>query len=233
VKPAERFRNIVNLEQFQLDTSPLRVCDLALPETPDQMVLRMLVQAPYSRGWQIPPELEWLREVLLKAQEYQHNVIGIRHPFTYVTVRKGPVATSTDDLWHVDGFSTRYAHLPEANYLFAAGSNPTQYLDQRFTFPEDFDPLIHNIHTFFQGRADLGCVRELDLGALYFMDPYVVHRRPPGTFGVPRTFARISFTPIEIPDVNNTKNPLIPTSHYVTDGIKEFRNSLLDYKGSP
>jgi len=61
------------------------------------------------------------------------------------------------------------------------------------------------------------------------MDPYVVHRRPPISNGVVRTFVRISFTPIEIPDVNNTPNPLIPTQHYITDGVKSFREHLLDY----
>lgn len=223
----QRFQSILGLDQYALDTSPIRVSKLSL-ECGDQMVLRMLVQSPYSRGLKLPKELDWVRPSLYEATAFQKTV-GIRHPYTYITVRSGLVSTHTDDEWHVDGFSTRYTHLPEANYIIVSGSRPTQHLDQTFDFPEDFNPLKHNIHKYFQNRCIPSRIRNLELDTIYFLDPYVIHKRPPATQGTQRIFLRISFTPIEIPDPNNTTNPEIPTDHYIVDGIKEFRDTLGDY----
>lgn len=59
-------------------------------------------------------------------------------------------------------------------------------------------------------------------------DPYIIHKRPTVPEGKVRTFVRVSHVPIEIPDVNNTQNPLMP-KNYDRDGVKEFRDSLVDY----
>jgi hypothetical protein len=226
----QRTQRVVNLEQYGRETDPVSVGRMFFeyPREP-QRILRMLVQSPYSRGLRLPAELAWVGPALALAEAYQKHSIRVSHPFTYITVRHGEVNTRTDDEWHVDGFSTRYAHLPEANYILVSGDHPTEWVDQRFTFPNDFDPLKHNVHKFFQKRVYHDFIRQLKLDTLYFVDPYVVHRRPPVAKGTKRTFIRISFTPIEIPDVNNTWNPEIPTTHYVTDGIKDFRDNLKDY----
>jgi len=224
----KRFWAPVNLAQFSELNSPLRVggAKVCLPSE-EQKVLRVLVDAPHT-GLRLPTELEWTRPLIAKATQFQARKVGVRHPFTYVTVRHGVVDSTTDDAWHVDGFSTKITHLPEANYITVFGGEATEWVDQTFDFPSDFDPLSHNVHLFIQRRVRLGFVRQLEAGQMYFMDPYVAHRRPPAARGH-RTFIRISFTPIEIPDVNNTPNPLIPTPHYIVDGIKGFRNQLLDY----
>lgn len=219
----------MGLSQFSEMNAPLPVWSgsVALP-TGEQKVLRVLVSTPYSGGLRLPADLSWASGLIQEATRYQSDVVGIRHPYTYVTVRHGEVDTTTDDEWHVDGFSTRYTHLPEANYVIVYGNVPTEYAAQAFPFPSDFDPLRHNVQRFFQKRVRAESIRSLEAGTMYFVDPYVVHRRPPGVVG-PRTFIRISFTPIEIPDVNNTANPLLPTPHYVMDGVREFRDCLLDY----
>ncbi len=225
----QRYTALLNLGRYERPNPPLKVDPLrAQLPTERQMVLRTLVRAPYSNGYQIPPSLEWLGDTIRSAEEYQNREIRIRHPYCYVTVRHGEVATTGDDLWHVDGFSTKFNHLPEANYVCVVGGQPTEWLDQSFSFPDDFDPLVHNVHLFFQKRIDSSNIRQMEEGMVYFLDPYVVHRRPPNATGW-RTFIRISFTPIEIGDVNNTPNPLIPTSHYTLDGVKDFRDKLLDY----
>ena len=225
----DRFERPINLVQFSQANPPLRVGIVDVtPPREEQKVLRMLVQSPYSGGLQVPEELQWLRGPIARATNYQREKVGVRHPYTYITVRHGLVTTRTDDLWHVDGFSMKYHHLPEANYLFTFGDQTTEYAEQSFDFPSDFDPLRHNVHLFFQRRVKPESIRRLHYGTMYMMDPYVVHRRPPDASGW-RTFVRISFTPIEIPDVNNTTNHLIPTAHYSVDGVKGFRNQLLDY----
>lgn len=61
------------------------------------------------------------------------------------------------------------------------------------------------------------------------MDLYVIHRRPKlNSSKIERCFIRLSFTPIEIKDINNTLNPLIPQS-YKTYGVVEFRDKLEYY----
>jgi len=226
----KRFSKILNLEQYQEINEPLTVGEISTnPDSDAQMVLRMLVESPYSEGLKLPPELFWVSEIIEKAKQFQKEKIKISHPFVYVTIRHGNVVSQTDDEWHVDGFSMRYNHLPEANYILVMGKQPTQFIRQSFNFPRNFNPLKHNIHSFFQKRVDESKVFQLDSGILYFIDPYVVHRRPPSTHDSKRTFVRVSFTPIEIVDINNTANPLIETRHYNIDGIKEFRGGLRDY----
>lgn len=230
MRDQERFNRILNLQRYARINNPLRVDSITTKPTHEsQMILRMLVEAPYSRGLQLPDELRWTNSLIEQAKRFQREVIGISHPFIYVTVRHGRAGTVADDEWHVDGFSMRYNHLPEANYLFATGKHTTEYVRQAFLFPSDFDPIRHNVHRFFQRRIHDGAICQIEPDVLYFMDPYVIHRRPPSSNGTMRTLGRISFTPIEIPDINNTPNPHIETQHYCIDGVKEFRDLLQDY----
>lgn len=225
----KRFWSPVNLEQFSNVNPPIEIGKILVkPPKVEQMVLRMLVRSPYSENIKLPSELKWLQSLIEKAEQFQFT-IGVRHPFLYITVRNGNVNSTLDDAWHTDGFSTKYHHLPEANYVWVNSDQPTEWVEQKFEFPLDFDALKHNVHLFCAKRVLQENIRRCKDKYLYFFDPYVVHRRPPITFGKWRTFVRISFTPIEIPDINNTLNPLIKTDHYIVDGVKNFRNSLLDY----
>ena len=225
-----RFIRPVNLQQFsEANNQPLYVGPSAVSEFPDQYILRMLIRSPYSKGLHLTSDTEWCRPLIQQAMDFQEKAIGIRHPYAYLTIRSTAPKSIAAHEWHVDGFSTRYNHLPEANYVLVLGEHATEYADQSFDFPQDFDPLIHNVHRFFQKLINMNSVKTLMPGTLYFMDPYVVHKRPSKESNQRRCFIRISFTPIEIPDVNNTVNPLINTTHYTYDGIKEFRDYLKDY----
>jgi hypothetical protein len=118
--------------------------------------------------------------------------------------------------------------LPEQNYLWS-NTHPTEYVVKRNVFPNDFNPFEHNIHTFFQARInEKDEILKFGAKKLYCFDPYVIHRKPTGIENVMRTMVRISFTQIEIADVNNTINPLIKTE-YTRDGIKAFRQHLKNY----
>lgn len=181
---------------------------LAPPQT-EQHILRMMVQAPKSEGYlRIPAELEWLRRVITFCTIRQGRM-EIHNQYIYVTVRHGIVRSVTDDLWHVDGFSMRTAHIPEQNYIWTSTS-PTEVLDQSILLPPDFDPMRHNIHSYFQDVAKEENTKALESGALYCIDPYVIHRRPKIQADLWRTFFRVSFVPIEIEDDTCTINPLIP-----------------------
>lgn len=190
----------------------------------DQHVLRMLIRRPFGR-LRLPSGLHWALPLIGMAESHQAGIA--RHPFLHLTVRNGVVRSEGDDEWHVDGFSTTYSHLPEQNYVWTDKS-PTQYYDRGIDIPDDFDPLRHNLHTFIKSRVDERAVRSMKPRRLYVIDPYVIHRRPPSCDGVWRCFVRLSYTPIEIADVNNTANPLMPTS-YSRDGVAEFRDRLVSY----
>lgn len=147
------------------------------------------------------------------------------HPFVYVTVRHGEVTSTTDDEWHVDGFSMRKEHVPEQNYIFT-DVFPTEYVDQSFPVPEDFDPMQHNLHWFLQDQVKTKNIKELPSKQWCLIDPYVVHRRPKVCSGTQRTFIRVSFVPIEIESDLNTPNPLLLCRRYEGSDI---RNRLIRY----
>lgn len=218
----------LNLRQYAVANYPERVdsFDLNIPEK-RQYILRVLVKRPFE-DFGLPPELSWLKLLIEKASQYQLNVLRIKQPFCYITVRSGIVDSVTDDEWHVDGFSQTITHLPEQNYIWT-DHTPTEFVARPFLFPKDFDTSKHNIHLLFQDSIIKSTyVFQLNPKTLYCLDPYVVHRRPILTKGIHRTFVRLSFTPIEIIDCNNTFNPLLPTD-YRRDGRKDFMNQLARY----
>jgi hypothetical protein len=129
----------------------------------------------------IPKELEWCNILIDMAFENQKRLC-IQQPFCYLTVRHGIVDSTTDDEWHVDGFSMNKVHIPEQNYLWASDI-PTEVISKAFLFPEDFDPIKHNIQYFFQDNIDpeIDNIHQLKAKTLYATDPYIVHRRPLNT----------------------------------------------------
>lgn len=223
---AERARSLLSPKKpFGQVAEFIRSWDMADVPYEEQHILRMMIRTPNSDGFQIPPELEWLRPTIYYTwgvQEY--DKIPVK--FVYVTVRHGMVKSVTDDQWHVDGFSMRIPHIPEQNYIWTS-SRGTQMLDQEIELPDDFDPFKHNIHLFFQAVAKAENVRIMTPRTLWRIDPYVVHRRPQVPLLVRRTFFRISFVPVEIEDDTCTINPLIPREKPY--GRKDIRSTLKGY----
>lgn len=224
---AERAKRLVNVGEFANAGIPQRLSRLDLQCPYDhQMILRMALRVD-GDAYHLPTELNWIYPMLVKANIRQ-SIMGIEHPFCYVTVRHGPVSTMTDDEWHVDGFSTKVPHVPEQNYVWV-NSNATEYADLQVQVPDDFDPLRHNINHLLAQHITSENVRKCEDSVMYCMDPYMVHRRPVSTAGEMRTFVRISFVPIEINDIHNTQNPGLPLE-YTADGVAH-RNTLLTYPG--
>lgn len=196
-------KNAFGFQAEECGNAPIPVCPVD-----EQYILRMMVRSPSTETFKIPASLAWLENLILLCDSKQ-NSMAIQNPFVYITVRHGIVKSTTDDLWHVDGFSMRVPHIPEQNYIFAS-NNGTEVLEQNVRIPDDFDPMRHNIHHYFQDIADSANIRTLKENTVYLIDPYVIHRRPSVTAGIMRTFVRISFIPIEIEDDTCMVNPLIP-----------------------
>lgn len=196
--------------------------ELQCPED-RQYILRMVVRVE-GKEYLFPPQFDWLRPMFDVSLSNQ-KALGVDHPFCYITVRHGIVNSEADDEWHVDGFSMRIPHVPEQNYVWCSKVG-TEYAYTDVYFPTDFDPLVHNVHTFLERFVsnEIGTCKEK---TVYCLDPYLLHRRPARTNGIFRTFVRVSFVPIEIDDFNNTQNPLLPRE-YNRDGL-EYRRTLKTY----
>ncbi len=215
-----RVNKILNLDQYNKINTAIKVgnIEINLPKE-DIYILRMpLSQQLDFNEYFLPEKYKFLQEFVGRCIEYQKNIIKIRHPFMYLTIRHGEVKSVTDDKWHVDGFSLRYNHLPEQNYIWCS-SNATEVSLSKTDLSE-FNPFKENIHKKFSGENTYKCKDK----TIYCLDPYVIHRRPPNTAGI-RSFIRLSFTPIEIKDLNNTVNPLIDYNKNY-DGVKEYRDKL-------
>lgn len=223
----ERALKAINLEQYNKINEPEILGEINLkPPTERQYVLRCLIKTPYTE-FKIPHDLSWC-EPMIKACFNKQVEMGINQPFCYITVRHGVVTTKLDDEWHVDGFSMTITHLPEQNYAWCS-QDGTEYIKKAIEIPKDFNPLIYNIHNFIQDSiTPEDEVNVFKNKTIYCFDPYVIHRRPINVAGQVRTFVRVSFTPIEINDVNNTINELLKTN-YTRDGKKDFRDKLLRY----
>jgi len=224
----DRAFKALNLRQYNELNLPLEVGAIELtPPVERQYILRCLIKRTFEE-LAIPDFLEWCRPAIEAAFKSQDE-LGIRQPFCYITVRHGLVTSTTDDVWHVDGFSMNITHLPEQNYVWASHT-PTEYVAKKIDFPSDFNPSKHNIHFYIQDSiTSEDKIEVAKPKTLYCFDAYVIHKRPPIAEDVVRTFVRISFTPIEISDKNNTPNPLLPTN-YTRDGITAFRDELISYK---
>lgn len=214
-----RANRLLNLHDFSDISVPLSVMEnVATPSECQQYVLRMMVRSP-EHALSIPPELEWLRETIVRLDALQKSH-QLHNPYIYVTVRHGALTSTTDDLWHVDGFSMRKPHTPEQNYVCVTDNAATEFLIKQWNIPETFDPFKHNIHHYFNDHQQGGRLLHGIRGIVYAIDPYCVHRRPTLEVGTMRTFWRISFLPIEIEDDTCTQNPLLPVKTYGTADIR-------------
>ena len=104
---------------------------------------------------------------------------------------------------------------------------PTEYAEQAFELPGDFNPMKHNIHWYFDDRVKAENIRRCEEKAICLFDPYFVHRRPKNTVNMMRTFWRISFIQIEIEDGQCQQNPLLPVK--VFNG-GDIRTTLTRYE---
>jgi len=226
-----RGERMLNLQQFNNRNNPEYVRHWTPRlQPPDQYILRMLIRKPHG-NFMIPKYLEWLRTFIVHSLEFQQTAIGITHPYCYITVRSGLVTSTTDDEWHLDGFSTNISHLPEQNYIWC-DSFGTEFTSIPIEFPSDFSGSRHNINHYIQDTLALKPqpIVTAHPDRIYCFDPYVIHRRPQIPNGIRRTFIRLSFIPIEIIDDNCTRNPLLPTPIYGRHAVKDFRDKLERYK---
>lgn len=221
----DKANRLLNLDDFSFINPPIKIAskDFVIPFD-RQYVLRMMVRSPETNGFQIPTELNWLKETILEFDLIQKEN-NLLNKFVYITIRHGIVNSEEDDIWHVDGFSMKVPHVPEQNYIWT-NSDPTEYADQMFPIPNDFDPFKHHLHYYLNDNVEDANIKKLKEKTVYLIDPYIVHRRPKETFNKMRTFWRISFIPIEIEDDSCTQNPLLPIKKY---NNTDLRKVLVNY----
>lgn len=223
----KRAKKIISLKQFNKKNKPEKICfmDVKCPYE-EQYILRILIKRQ-NEDFKLPKELDWLKPLLDESIKYQKEKIKINHSFCYITIRHGVVKSKDDDVFHSDGFTMKTNIIPEQNDIWSTIKS-TEYIVKKIKFPIDFNPLKHNIHFYFQDIIKENKIKKMKEKTLYCLDTYVIHRRPKLIKSIKRTFVRITFSPIEIIDINNTLNPLIETN-YKRDGLKDFRDHLIRY----
>lgn len=215
----ERAKDQLDLKYFKQRNYPISIRKFEVyPPKKSINILRMCIKHPQF-GFKFPSEYYWMYPLFINTCWIQTNYIKRNHPYIYLTIRHGIVNTTTDDVWHVDGFSMRYKHYPEQNYIWS-DCYPTEFLIQEFDIENQFDPLKHNIYWYIQDRAKEFNIISANPKELSLIDPYVIHRRPKESFNIQRTFIRISFVPIEIEDDKNTQNPHFPQKIYNNRDIR-------------
>jgi hypothetical protein len=220
-----RYKNNISLKYFNNENEPEYIGKIDNNfKIPNHYIniLRMLISED-GKNFIIPKEINFLKyflDVILKHQK----INGFKNKYCYVTIKNNVNENYDNDVWHTDGFSMKVKHKPEQNYIFCS-SNPTEYVLQKIKFPIDFNPQIYNVHKYIQKRI-VNKIMKIDDNTLYCIDPYVIHRRPQ-LKGLNRFFIRITFSNIEINDINQTQNPKF-LKKYTLNGYK-FREKLLDY----
>ena len=223
-------QKIKTLSDFRTVDPPFVVDSIQPKNFPEssQMILRMLVRPKYG-GWMIPNELEWLKDNILDLARFDQSISGIKDSWCYVTVRHGPVATVTDEVWHFDSASFRTDIVPERNYVWVSDIGP-QYKLGNIDWPEDFDPIKHDLFSFAERELRNSPALSSQEKVWMLMTPFCFHRRDPQTEGMgKRTFIRVSFPDIEARDINNTNNPLLATPFFGRDPVSSFRDKLQKY----
>lgn len=217
-----RAKRLVSLHEFLSASSPIPIeVPICKPVLDRQYILRMMVRSD-KFVLTIPDELKWMAPAIDSLISLQESN-GLTNRFIYVTVRHGIVTSTTDDVWHADGFSMRTPHVPEQNYIYT-DNHPTEWLPHAWNIPALFDPFKHNIHTYFQEHESLAASVTGEPGVVHLIDPYCVHRRPAIADGTMRTMWRVSFIPIEIEDDTCQRNPLFPVIVY---GREDMRKKLV------
>lgn len=195
-----------------------------------QYILRMPLRLGNS-VLLVPDDLKWIASKVHDADEHQKAYFGNRKNNCYITIRHGIANSTTDDEWHVDGFSVRIPHAPERNYVWS-DRFPTEFLLKNYRFPEDFDPLKHDVNEYIKCNSGGGYIWRPEPRQWVLIDPYCVHRRQSVSSGVLRTFVRITFTDIEIKDGRNQFNPLL-RGRIATHPPNDFKKTLKQYVPKP
>jgi hypothetical protein len=124
--------------------------------------------------WQIPAQLTQLKPFIDACRKYQATYLSV-HNYWYLTCRFEE-ANQRSSLWHVDGFSQRYEHVPETNYVWCP-EDATCVYDQPIQFPPDFDGTKHRLYRFVEQhvKGNMFHVKQLSAKKVFLLDPYVIH----------------------------------------------------------
>jgi hypothetical protein len=221
------FKKIKTLDDWATLDAPVELESDEIPNVPDdQMILRMLLRPKYGE-FHIPENLSWMRDRIHGLARMDRAITGISNSWCYITVRSGMPFPTTDE-WHFDGGSLRVELIPERNYIWCSKFG-VQYKLGSVEYPDDFDPVKHNLFTYASKQVEEEPVHTAKEKTWYLLSPFCLHRRDPASNGHHRTFIRVSFIDIEVRDVRCTPNPLFPTEAYNRDPVASFRDRLVDY----
>ena len=187
----------------------------------DINLLRLCIQAPYG-AILLPSKLAFLKPALWDCIHFATAAdVAVHRSYMYLTIRHGQIRSTTDDEWHVDGYSRRVEHNPELNFVWA-NSYPMEWQDRPFSL-RGFDHTRDNIHRMLQEEvAAFSRSIRTSPCTIYAFTPYLVHRRPPeSSQDGPRSMFRLTICPVEIEDDTCSPNPLLPMGPYNNTDIRD------------
>lgn len=177
----------------------------------------------------LPKELLILKDFILENINYHRLYYKKnRNAFIYLTVRcanKKSIYYENSKTWHVDGFqgSKIKKHIVEQNFIWS-NKAPTEFLVQPM-FCEGLNPSRHDINDFFERNAKKEYIFHTKEYGLYIMNPYNIHRLNSVDFEGKRVFIRLNFSPVEIQDITNTKNPNLQRDVSPMRDVRDFLDS--------
>lgn len=224
-----------NKDWFTIGCPPVEAGVVKI-ESPEKeiRVLRCPIKTPGSQELFVPSELDCFVPLVLQVGELAAaHYKGFLGSHVHLTIEKTwlePGQYQRVPGWHVDGLQgVRIApHGTEHSWIWG-DALPAQYCPQPF-FLNHLDSVRHNMFDEMYKQAREENVLERFSNRVYLIDPYVVHRAQLAKVGCWRTFARITFSDIELEDPANTINLSLASAQDYPDRI-EVRDRLYSYDG--
>jgi len=207
----ERAKHNLNIKLFEDPIGPVDFGPINLhPGKEEIQTWRVPLKEP-DTDIVIPENIKWTEPMVMKVAELQRKAGLLDGRYMYMTVRHG-VNHATVSFWHTDGFPMRNMDVGSEQIYLYASAYPTEILTEGFTFPNDFDPLIHNMQPYIIKHAEGKNYTSIPAGHIVMIDPYIIHRIPEAAIGKPRTFISLTCTPQYSPS-NNSYFPNILTTY--------------------
>lgn len=189
-------------------TPPIEIAKDVIIDNSEMYFYQYLPIAIPDAGFEIPAQLEKLREMVYKCMEdYRSIRPNHKRPYIYITAKclyVSPGSNINRLGWHCDGFMS-----DDINYIWC-DSIPTEYVEGEVSLIQDHQNSMEEMNEMLRFTSPLYC----NTNSIYRLDETVIHRcgLNNSNDAVLRHFVKISFS--------KEKYNLKGNSH----------NYLLDYK---
>ncbi len=183
-------------------------------------VLRVPIKWGWSTEVKLPKELLPLEEELSRLLHYDYFVTGEKWKqfFCHLTIDNGWVEKDQTHRYpgfHGDGLQGgKFKRKLVCEHSYVVTDPQATVVAMQPFFVSHLNEDKDNIFKAFDQQVKKESLLRLLPGAMYLIDPYVVHESPKITEKVFRTFVRLTTTPSELLMPKNTNNPMFQGQEY-------------------